>query len=133
MRHAMVKIADRIVKNNKGLALITGEALSQVASQTPESIRYTGSATDLPIFRPCIGMDKEEIIRIAEKIGTYQTSILPYEDCCTLFAPEHPITHPDFDKLTKEFEELEIDEMMNEAADKTEKIYLNGQLNDSDD
>ena len=126
MRFAMVKIADQITKNNKGLALVTGEALSQVASQTPESIRYTGSGTDLPVFRPLIGMDKEEIIRIAEKIGTFRTSILPYEDCCTLFAPEHPITHPDFDRLTAEFLELGIEELMNKAAENTEKIYLNG-------
>ncbi|MDC7225587.1 MAG: tRNA 4-thiouridine(8) synthase ThiI [Spirochaetales bacterium] len=126
MRYAMVKIADRIAKENNGLALVTGEALSQVASQTPESIRYTGSGTDLPIFRPLIGMDKEEIIRIAENIDTYRTSILPYEDCCTLFAPEHPITHPDFDRLTAEFSELGIEDMMDKAADETEKIYLNG-------
>ena len=126
MRHAMVKIADRIAKNNGGLALITGEALSQVASQTPESIRYTGSGTDLPVFRPLIGMDKEEIIRIAERIETYKTSILPFEDCCTLFAPEHPITHPDFERLTADFSELGIEEMMTEAADKSEIIYLNG-------
>lgn len=126
MRYAMVKIADKLAKENNALALVTGEALSQVASQTAESIRYTGSGTDLPIFRPLIGMDKEEIIRIAEKIETYRTSILPYEDCCTLFAPEHPITHPDFDQLTEEFSELELYEMMNKAAEETEKIYLNG-------
>ncbi len=124
MRYAMVKIADRIAKQNKRLALVTGEALSQVASQTPESIRYTGSGTDLPVFRPCIGMDKEEIIRISEKIGTYRTSILPYDDCCTLFAPEHPITHPNFERMTKEFAELDLDNMMIEAAENTESIYL---------
>lgn len=127
MRYAMVRIADQLTKKNKGLALVTGEALSQVASQTPESIRYTGSGTDLPVFRPCIGMDKQEIIRIAENIGTYRTSILPYEDCCTLFAPEHPITHPDFDRLTAEFAGLGLEEMMSEAAENTEKIYLNGE------
>jgi thiamine biosynthesis protein ThiI len=126
MRYAMVKIADRIAKQNKALALITGEALSQVASQTAESIRYTGSGTDLPIFRPLIGMDKEEIIRIAEKIDTYKTSILPFDDCCTLFAPENPLTHPDFDILTEEFKKLELEEMMIHAANETEKIYLNG-------
>ena len=71
-------------------------------------------------------MDKEEIIRIAERIETYKTSILPFEDCCTLFAPEHPITHPDFERLTADFSELGIEEMMTEAADKSEKIFLNG-------
>ncbi len=133
MRHAMVRIADRIAKGSNGLALVTGEALSQVASQTPESIRYTGSGTDLPIFRPLIGMDKEEIIRIAEKIGTYRTSILPFEDCCTLFAPEHPITHPDFERLTAEFKELDIEDLMNKTADETEKIYLKGYRNGTND
>lgn len=126
MRYAMVRIADIKAKQNNGLALVTGEALSQVASQTPESIRYTGSGTDLPVLRPLIGMDKEEIIRIAEKIGTYRTSILPYEDCCTLFAPEHPLTHPDFNRLTEEFAQLELDDLIREAAENTEKIYLDG-------
>ncbi|MDC7125111.1 MAG: tRNA 4-thiouridine(8) synthase ThiI [Spirochaetales bacterium] len=127
MRHAMVKIADRVAKQNDAGSLITGEALSQVASQTPESIRFTGSATDLPTFRPLIGMDKEEIIAIAEKIGTFKTSILPYEDCCSLFAPEHPLTHPNFEQITKEFIELELDELLNTAALETEKLYLGGE------
>jgi len=126
MRNAMVRIADRIAKQNNDLALVTGEALSQVASQTPESIRYTGSATDLPIFRPLIGMDKQEIIKISEDIGAYKTSILPFDDCCTLFAPEHPITHPDFEQTKREFDKLEIEEMLNTAAENAEKIYLSG-------
>ena len=126
MRNAMVRIADRIAKENGDIALVTGEALSQVASQTPESIRYTGSATDLPIFRPLIGMDKEEIIRISKDIGAYETSILPFEDCCSLFAPEHPITRPDFERMKEEFEKLEIEELLEEAAENTEKIYLSG-------
>lgn len=125
-RHAMVRIADMIAKENNDLALITGEALSQVASQTPESIRYTGSATDLPTFRPLIGMDKHEIIKISEEMGAYKTSILPFDDCCTLFAPEHPLTHPDFDHMKKEFDRLEIEQLLKEAAENTEKIYLSG-------
>ncbi len=128
MRHAMVQIADRIAKKNTQLALVTGEALSQVASQTPESIRFTGSATDLPIFRPLIGMDKEEIIKIAEKIDTFKTSILPFEDCCTLFAPEHPITHPDFNRMIKEYKDLDLDERLEKAIANTEKLYLDGAL-----
>ena len=126
MRYAMVKIADMVAKQNGDLALVTGEALSQVASQTPESIRYTGSGTDLPTFRPLIGMDKEEIIRIAERIETFKTSILPFEDCCTLFAPEHPLTHPDFDQLTAEFKGLGLEDMMMKAANESEKIFLYG-------
>lgn len=126
MRNAMVRIADKIANEKNDLALITGEALSQVASQTPESIRYTGSATDLPIFRPLIGMDKQEIIKISEDIGAYKTSILPFDDCCTLFAPDHPITHPDFQQMKKEFDNMKIDELLEEAIKNTEKIYLSG-------
>ncbi|MBI9108213.1 MAG: tRNA 4-thiouridine(8) synthase ThiI [Spirochaetales bacterium] len=126
MRNAMVRIADRIAKGKNDLALVTGEALSQVASQTPESIRYTGSATDLPIFRPLIGMDKQEIINISKAIGAYRTSILPFDDCCTLFAPEHPITHPDFERMKEEFDKLDIEELLIKAADNAEKIHLSG-------
>ena len=126
MRHAMVSIAERIAEQRGKLALITGEALSQVASQTAESIRFTASATNLPIFRPCIGMDKEEIINLAEKIDTYSTSIIPHEDCCTLFAPEHPITHPDFEKMNIEYQKLELNGLIEEAVAGTEKLYLDG-------
>ena len=126
MRNAMVRVSDILAKKEGGLALVTGEALSQVASQTPESIRYTGSGTDLPIFRPLIGMDKEDIIRIAEDIGTFRTSILPYDDCCTLFAPEHPVTRPDFELMRLEFDKLELDLMIEEAAEKAEKNFYDG-------
>ena len=90
MRAGMMKVAHMAAETRGAGALVTGEALSQVASQTAGSMRFTGSVTDFPVFRPMIGMDKEEIIRTAERIGTYETSILPYEDCCTIFSPKHP-------------------------------------------
>ncbi len=106
MRGAMVEIADMIAQNKKAVALITGESLGQVASQTPESLRFSGSRTSLPVLRPLIGYDKEEIIKIARKIGTFETSILPYDDCCTLFAPQHPTVKPNFEETTEEYNSL---------------------------
>lgn len=127
MRCAMVKIADLITKDEHGIAVVTGEALSQVASQTAESIRVTDNATDLPVFRPVIGFDKEEIIKIARKIDTYETSILPYEDCCTLFSPEHPLTRPDFQELTNKFEGLELVQLMHKAVEDVEVVSISVQ------
>jgi len=124
MRAGMVKIAAMISKERGGQCLVTGESLGQVASQTVESINYTGSETDLTVFRPLIGMDKEDIIKIAAKIDTYETSILPFEDCCTIFSPKHPVLKPDKDKLKSSFLMLEGESLLKTAVEKTERIYF---------
>lgn len=94
MRRNMMRIADMLADKNKALALITGESIGQVASQTLEALACTDEVVSRPVFRPLIGMDKLEIIKEAQQIGTYETSCLPYEDCCTVFTPRHPVTHP---------------------------------------
>lgn len=99
MRRQMMKIAERIAEKAGAQALITGEAIGQVASQTIESLTVTNDAVTMPVFRPLIGFDKEEIIDRAKAIGTFETSILPFEDCCTVFVPQHPVTKPKVDKL----------------------------------
>ncbi len=124
MRAAMVNIATRIARRQSAGCLITGESLSQVASQTVESITYTGSATNLPIFRPLIGLDKEQIIRQARTIGTFETSILPYDDCCTVFSADHPLLHPRLGRMNAAWEHLEVEEFLKEAADSAERIYF---------
>ncbi len=124
MRAGMVVIADMLAKERNAGCLITGESLSQVASQTMESISYTGSNTSLPVFRPLIGMDKEWIIRTGKTIGTYETSILPFDDCCTVFSPKHPLVKPDRTKLTESFLRLEAQSLLEEAAHKSERIYF---------
>lgn len=112
MRRFMMKIAERIAQNEKCAALVTGESLAQVASQTVQAIACTDAATIMPVLRPVIGMDKEEIVRIARSIGTFETSIQPYEDCCTVFTPKHPKTKPtlqmllDTEKAIPNYEEL---------------------------
>lgn len=94
MRRIMMRIAERIARMNGSMALITGESIGQVASQTMQSLVVTDSVVNMPVFRPLIGFDKEEIVQISKKIDTYETSILPYEDCCTIFVPKHPETKP---------------------------------------
>lgn len=98
-RRFMMRIAERVAVEYGCGALITGESLGQVASQTMPAMAVTGAVCDLPVFRPCIGMDKEEIVTIARKIDTFETSILPYEDCCTVFTPKHPNTKPKMPKI----------------------------------
>jgi thiamine biosynthesis protein ThiI len=124
MRAAMMKIAELIALRRKAKALITGESLSQVASQTIESLHFSNSMTRLPVFRPLIGMDKEEITTTARQIGTYKTSILPYEDCCTLFTPRHPLIRPEFDETVRLFEALEIEEDIQKTADAAESVQI---------
>ena len=116
MRACMMRIADLIAQRGRYQALITGESLGQVASQTPQSIRFTGSVATLPVLRPLIGMDKNQIIRIAERIGTYEISIRPYADCCTLFAPRRPLIRPDFDGIVRAYAALEIGPLEEEAT-----------------
>ena len=123
-RAAMMRISHMLAYQWNAVCLITGESLGQVASQTAESMRFTGSYTSFPVFRPLIGMDKDEIVRIARLIDTYETSILPYPDCCTLFAPSHPLIKPDFDKMRKAFDELKIEPLLDEAVENAEVIRI---------
>ncbi|AGC68330.1 tRNA sulfurtransferase ThiI [Thermoclostridium stercorarium subsp. stercorarium DSM 8532] len=124
MRRFMMRIAEKIAVKNGSLALVTGEAVGQVASQTPESILVTNSAVTLPVYRPCIGMDKSEVVDIARKIGTFETSILPYEDCCTVFVARHPVTKPKLEKTIEYESVLNADELIQKALEGTEVIDI---------
>jgi len=125
-RAAMMKISHYVCQARSCNSLVTGESLSQVASQTAESLRFTGSSTDYPIFRPLIGFDKEEITTIAKRIGTYETSILPYDDCCSMFAPEFPLTKPVFEKIKESYNYLKIDDLLPEAVRSIETYTMEG-------
>ena len=124
MRRFMMKIAQKIAMQNGGLALVTGESIGQVASQTMESLFCTQAAVSMPVFRPLIGMDKEEIIRLAKKIGTYDISILPYEDCCTVFVPKHPKTKPKLEQVLAEESKLQVEELIEKAVTNTEWMVI---------
>jgi len=120
LRRYMMTIAERIARTHNCGALITGESLGQVASQTMQAIEVTDAAVkNTPVFRPCIGMDKEEIVQIARKIDTFETSILPFEDCCTVFTPKHPKTRPEYDKVIAEEQKLDFDALVEEALAST--------------
>ena len=123
-RRFMMRIAQEIARQNECNALITGESLGQVASQTMESIVCTDAVCEMPVFRPLIGMDKTEIMDIAKRIGTYETSILPYEDCCTVFTPRHPVTKPKLDTMPKAESRLDIDALVREAVEGTELVIV---------
>lgn len=124
MRRIMMNIAERIANTDNCKALITGESIGQVASQTMESLFCTNEICNLPVFRPLISFDKEEIITIAKKINTYDTSILPYEDCCTIFVAKHPVTKPKLDKILKsESKLIDIEDKINKAINEKEIIY----------
>ena len=123
-RRFMMRIAQEIAKQNECNALITGESLGQVASQTMESIVCTDAVCEMPVFRPLIGMDKTEIMDIAKRIGTYETSILPYEDCCTVFTPRHPVTKPKLDTMPKAESRLDIEALVKEAVEGTELVIV---------
>ena len=124
MRRLMMKIAERIAKDTGSQALITGESIGQVASQTIESLCVTDDAVQMPVFRPLIGFDKEEIIEKAQKIGTFETSILPYEDCCTVFVPKHPVTKPKVDKLRESEALVDFEPMIEKAIAETERMDI---------
>ena len=124
MRRFMMEIAMRIGKQHGCGALITGENLGQVASQTMEAMAVTGAVVDIPIFMPLVGMDKEEIVTIARKIGTLETSILPYEDCCTVFTPKHPKTKPTLAQLINAERNLDREALIQEALNTVEKITV---------
>ena len=126
MRRSMLRIAKLVADQSEMEALITGESLAQVASQTMQAIACTDAAQNLPILRPLIGMDKTEIIAISRKIGTFDTSIEPYEDCCTIFVAKHPVTKPNLKVIQKSEEKLagKIDELMEEALRTTEVLEI---------
>ncbi len=126
MRRYMMIIAEHFANEDGDMALITGESLGQVASQTMQSLYVTDHAATLPVFRPLIGFDKQDIIEISEKIGTYETSILPYEDCCTIFVAKHPVTKPRLDVIERSEKKLAdvIDDMLQTAYDTTETILV---------
>ena len=124
MRRFMMRIAKRIADANGAKAVVTGENLGQVASQTMEAMASTQAVIDMPVLQPLIGMDKEEIVTLARKIGTFETSILPYEDCCTVFTPKHPRTHPKLKDVEAAESALDIAALVDEAVKGIERIRL---------
>ena len=126
MRRYMMRIAEHFAKETGSLALVTGESIGQVASQTMQSLAATNAVCEMPVFRPLIGFDKQEIIDISEKIDTYETSILPYEDCCTIFVAKHPVTKPNIHIIEASERKLDekIDELVKTAIETTETIWV---------
>ncbi len=124
MRRFMMEISQRIAREDGCGALVTGENLGQVASQTMEAMTVTGAVVDMPIFMPLVGMDKEEIVTIARKIGTLETSILPYEDCCTVFTPKHPKTKPTLGQVLHAERKLDREALIAKALESVEKIKV---------
>lgn len=129
MRRYMMKIAEHFAMQDNCLGLITGESIGQVASQTMQSLLTTNEVCTLPVYRPLIGFDKQEIIRVSEKIDTYETSIQPYEDCCTIFVAKHPVTKPKLDRIKKSERKLDdvIDELLDKAYADTEVVIVKGE------
>lgn len=126
LRRLMMQAAERIALEQNTSALITGESLAQVASQTIYALACTEDAVSLPVFRPLIGMDKEEIIRIARKIDTFETSILPYEDCCTVFTPKHPRTKPKVEYVREQQQQVDFSQMLDKAVEDAQKLVIKG-------
>ena len=124
MRRFMMRISQRVALRTGAGALVTGECLGQVASQTMDAMAVTGAVCTLPILRPLVGMDKEEIVRIARKVGTFETSILPYEDCCTVFTPRHPKTRPSLAEVEAAEAALDVDGLVQQAYDSIERITV---------
>lgn len=124
MRRFMMRLASRCAEECGARAIITGESLGQVASQTMEALRVTEDAATLPVLRPLIGMDKEEIVHLSRKIGTFDTSILPYEDCCTVFTPRHPKTKPSLDELCEAECLLDVEALCWSAMDRREFVHV---------
>lgn len=126
MRRYMMRIAEELGKKSGCLGLITGESIGQVASQTMQSLYCTNEVCEMPVFRPVIGFDKQEIIDLSEKIGTYETSIQPYEDCCTIFVAKHPVTKPNLNIIKNDEKHLDdcIEEMLKTAIDTVERIEI---------
>ena len=125
MRRYMMRIAEEIARRNDALALITGESIGQVASQTVPSLASTNEVCTMPVFRPLIGFDKQEIVDISQKIGTFETSIQPFEDCCTIFVAKHPVIKPNLERIRRSEENLQerIEEMVQTAIESAERIW----------
>ncbi len=124
LRRFMMELAVRLAKEYEIPAIITGESLGQVASQTLHALCVTDAVADIPVFRPCIGMDKDEIVAISRKIGTFETSILPYEDCCTVFTPRHPRTKPMIEKVVAQEEKIDRAALIEEAWDSRFSVVI---------
>ncbi len=126
MRRYMMRIAEHIARQTECLGLITGESIGQVASQTMHSLAATNEVCTMPVYRPLIGFDKMEIVEISEKIDTYETSILPYEDCCTIFVAKHPVTKPNLNIIRKHEQNLQekIEELVEKAVTEEELIIV---------
>ena len=124
LRRYMMTIADRVARQRGCGALITGESLGQVASQTMQAIGVTDAVTTIPVLRPCIGLDKEEIIRISRRVGTFETSILPFEDCCTVFTPRHPKTRPELSKVIAEEQKVDFYALVEEALGTLNTVHV---------
>jgi thiamine biosynthesis protein ThiI len=122
----MMTISEKIAVDANCNALVTGESMGQVASQTIQALHVTNSAVNIPVFRPCIGLDKEEIVTYARRIGSFETSILPYEDCCTVFTPRHPKTKPELDKVIAEEQKLDFAALCEKALATEEVITVRG-------
>ncbi len=126
MRRMMMRVAQKIAAKEHAGALITGESVGQVASQTMQAIACTDNVCEIPVFRPLIGMDKDEVVAISRKIETFDISILPYEDCCTVFTPKHPRTRPTIDYVEECEKALEVDRLVNEAAENARFVLISG-------
>lgn len=124
LRRYMMTIAERVARDKGCAALITGESLGQVASQTMQAIGVTDACVSMPVFRPCIGMDKEEIVQISRKIGAFETSIQPYEDCCTVFTPKHPRTKPELEKVLVQENKLPFADLVEEALGTMYTVHI---------
>ena len=127
LRRYMMTIAERVARMKNCSALITGESLGQVASQTMQAIGVTDAAVNLPVFRPCIGMDKEEIVTIARQIGTFETSIQPFEDCCTVFTPKHPKTKPELEKVLVQENKVDFAALVDEAMESMYTVHISAE------
>ncbi len=127
LRRYMMTIAERVAREKNCSALITGESLGQVASQTMQAIGVTDAAVNLPVFRPCIGMDKEEIVTIARQIGTFETSIQPFEDCCTVFTPKHPKTKPELEKVLVQENKVDFAALCDEAMESLYTVHISAE------
>lgn len=124
LRRYMMQLSNMMAEKQGCQALITGESLGQVASQTMHALNVTNAIAEYPVFRPVIGMDKEEIVQIARRIGTFETSILPYEDCCTVFTPKHPKTRPVLARVEEQEQKLPFDELCREAFETAQSFYI---------
>lgn len=125
MRRMMIRIGNRLAEMNNELALVTGESLGQVASQTLEGLRSSDEVAEFPVLRPLVTMDKNDIIELAKRVGTYEISIRPHEDCCTIFVPDNPATQPKLDTIHFGEEDLDIKELIDRAIEKMEVITIN--------